>query len=69
MDHMTKLRQLIEKNHGLILTQEVTEAKIPRIYLNELQKCGYLRKIDRGAYMTKDGMDDELYRIQRKYGK
>lgn len=67
MKYNEKLQALINENNGIILTKQITQAGIPRIYISELEKNGALERLDRGVYITKDSFDDEIYRLQAKY--
>lgn len=67
MNYTEKLQNLIMSSNGILLTKAVTEAGIPRVYIAKLVKQGVLEKLERGAYITKDAFDDEMYRIQSKY--
>jgi predicted transcriptional regulator of viral defense system len=69
MTHKEKLNNLITKNKGLILTKQLTEAGIPRVYLSNLVNDGLLLKRERGVYIALNGYDDELFRYQIKYKK
>lgn len=69
MIYKEKLNNLINENGGLILTKQLSEAGIPRVYLSSLVNAGLLVKLERGVYITRDGYDDELYRYQVKYEK
>lgn len=67
MNYTEKLQKLIIDNNGILLTKVVSKAGIPRVYIAQLVKQGVLEKLERGAYITKDAFDDEMYRIQSKY--
>jgi predicted transcriptional regulator of viral defense system len=69
MTYKEKLNNLIDENGGLILTKQLSEAGIPRVYLSSLVHAGLLVKLERGVYIARDGYDDELYRYQVKYEK
>jgi predicted transcriptional regulator of viral defense system len=69
MNYREKLVNLIDKNGGLILTKQLSEAGIPRVYLSSMVNAGLLVKLERGVYIARDGYDDELYRYQVKYEK
>ena len=69
MTYKEKLNKLIADNEGLILTKQLSEAGIPRVYLSSLVNAGLLVKLERGVYIARDGYDDELYRYQAKYKK
>jgi predicted transcriptional regulator of viral defense system len=67
MKYKTQLETLIKKNKGLLLTKDVTATGIPRVYINDFIEHGVLEKLERGVYITKDSMDDTMYRLQAKY--
>jgi len=67
MKYIKNLNALINENNGIILTKQVTESGIPRVYIAELVKNGVLERLERGVYITKDSFDDEMYRLQAKY--
>lgn len=67
MNYSEKLIALIEKNNGIILTKNVTNSGIPRTYLSDLVKKGFLERLERGIYITKNSYDDEMFRLQAKY--
>jgi len=69
MTYKEKLNDLITENEGLILTKQLSEAGIPRVYLSNLVDDGLLVRLERGVYIARDGFDDELYRYQAKYEK
>ena len=69
MSYKEKLNDLIAENEGLILTRQLSEAGIPRVYLSNLVNDGLLVRLERGVYITRNGYDDELYRYQAKYEK
>ena len=69
MNHEEKLIEIIKDNRGLILSSQVDQLGIPRIYLSILVKKGFIEKIERGVYLTVDAFDDEMFRIQARYRK
>jgi len=69
MTYKEKLNDLITENEGLILTKQLSEAGIPRVYLSNLVDDGLLVRLERGVYIARYGYDDELYRYQVKYEK
>lgn len=64
MSYKQKLEDLIRRNKGMILTKDVSAEGIPREYISKLVEDGVLMKIDRSSYISKEGMDDKMYRIQ-----
>jgi len=67
MNYSEKLTQLIEGNNGVLFTKQATQAGIPRVYITEFVRSGKLERLERGVYISKDSLDDEMYRIQTKY--
>jgi len=69
MNHKKRLEKLIQKHHGTILSSDLDEYKIPRVYLQMYVAEGKLEKVDRGVYVSNDAIEDEMYAIQTKYPK
>ena len=69
MNYEKKLIEMINNNNGLILTSQVDEAGIPREYLSRLLKKRFIERIARGVYLTRNALDDEMYRIQMRFSK
>lgn len=69
MNHKKKLEELIIKNHGTVLSSDLNEYNIPRVYLHKMVKEGSLEKVDRGIYVSKDSIEDEMFAMQKKYSK
>ena len=67
MKYIEKLNDLINEHKGIILTKQITQVGIPRTYISELIKDGVLERLDRGAYITRECFDDEMYRLQAKF--
>jgi predicted transcriptional regulator of viral defense system len=63
------LLRLIKVNKGLILSSQVDEYSIPRNYLSLLIRKNRLVRIARGVYLAWDAQDDEMFRLQVRYGK
>lgn len=69
MNYENELQKIIEKGKGMIFTSQVEEASIPREYLSVLVSKGIIERTARGAYITTDVLDDEMYRLQTRYRK
>ena len=69
MNYQDKLEKLVEKHNGTILSADIDENKIPRIYLQKMVAEGKLEKADRGVYVSIDSIEDEMYSLQTKYSK
>jgi predicted transcriptional regulator of viral defense system len=54
---------------GLILSSQADEHSIPRNYLSLLIRKNRLVRIARGVYLARDARDDEMFRLQARYGK
>ncbi len=67
MNNLEQLKNLITEKNGLIFTSDLNEMNIPREYLSRAVKQGLLKKIDRGAYISPDAIDDEMYRLQMRF--
>lgn len=67
MNYSNKLKNLLEKNGGVIFSKSLDQANIPRIYLAKLVERNIIERIERGVYITKNSFDDEMYRLQVKY--
>lgn len=63
------IKELIEKNKGIITSTEVTESGIPRYYLTSMVENGDIVKVENGIYTSPNTMDDELYFMQYKLTK
>lgn len=70
---ITKYKKLIEgilnKQNGIILSHNLTENKIPRIYLSRMVKNRELEKICRGIYITPDTWEDDMFILQTMFSK
>jgi len=61
MTHIEKLKELIEKNNGVITTKILAENKIHRQYLKQLVDEDYIVQCARGVYCLQDVYLDEYY--------
>lgn len=69
MDHLENLKNLIQKQHGTILSADLDRNEIPRVYLRMMVAQGQLEKVGRGVYVSVDSIEDEMYSMQTKYPK
>lgn len=69
MNYIKKIKNLLDENNGILTTSLVRENNIPTIYLTRLTKEGKLKRVQRGIYMSKDGIYDELFIFQIRYPK
>ena len=69
MKYSKKLDALIMKQHGTVLSADLDAYEIPRTYLQMMVAEGKLERADRGVYVSKDSIEDELFSMQKKYPK
>lgn len=69
MNYKGKILQLLKKNNGIILTSQVVDQGVPKVYLTRFVRQGLIERIARGVYLDTDAFDDEMYRIQITYGR
>lgn len=67
MSYFEQLKNLIVEKNGFVVTSDLTERGIPREYLRRAVSQGILEKIDRGAYIAPDTIDDDMYRLQMRF--
>ena len=64
-----KIKELIEKNNGIITSKIIDQNKIHRQYLKNLVDEGYLVKVSRGLYVRPDKDINEYYIMGEQYKK
>jgi predicted transcriptional regulator of viral defense system len=69
MNNQNKLDQLIQKQHGTVLSSDLDLYEIPRVYLQMMVAEGKLERVDRGVYVSIDAIEDEMFSMQTKYPK
>ena len=69
MNYLEKLEELIQKQHGTVLSADLDLYEIPRTYLQMMVAEGKLERVDRGIYVSTDAIEDELFSMQTKYPK
>lgn len=69
MSYINELEKLIEQNNGIILTSQLKDRNIPRVYLSKLISQGKIEKVNRGVYVSTGEIIDEMYCMQLKYPK
>lgn len=67
MSYTEKLKKLICEKKGFIITSDLTEHNIPREVLKQFVESGFLERVDRGAYISPEAFDDEMYRLQARF--
>ncbi len=70
MDNKQRVEKMItETTGGTVTAAQVTKAGMHRSVLQELVKDGELCRIGRGLYVSTEVWEDDLYLLQRKYGR
>ena len=65
-----KVRELLEAQpDGIITAQQVTTAGLHRSVLRNLTENGTLSRVGHGLYQRGDAWEDDLYLLQRRYGR
>lgn len=67
MDYIKKIKKIIDKQNGTLLSSDLDKYEIPRTYLSMMVAEGKVERIGRGIYVSPDSLEDEMYIIQRKY--
>lgn len=67
MENITKIKELIKQNNGILTTKMLDENKIHRQYLKSLVDNGDLVKVARGLYVTPDKDINEYYIVGEQY--
>lgn len=67
MDYNKKIKEIINKQKGTLLSLNLDEHKIPRIYLSMMVEDGKIERIARGVYVLPDLLEDEMFILQQKY--
>lgn len=69
LTYIERIKAMLEEHNGMIFTKDLTENKIPRVYLTNLVKNGELERISRGVYVDINQIEDEMYYLQVLYPK
>jgi len=69
MDNIDKIKNIVEKNNGILFVKDLEKNNIHRQYLKKLEETGYLRKISRGIYLKKGKEVNEFFIMGEKYKK
>lgn len=69
MNNYDKIKEMVEKNGGIIYTKELDKNKIHRQFLKDLEQKGYLKKVIKGLYARYDVDLDEFWIISQRYKK
>lgn len=67
MEKIEKIKEIVEKNKGILYVKDLEKYNIHRQYLKELEGIGYLRKVARGLYVKKDREVNEFFIMGQRY--
>lgn len=67
MDYIKKIKKIIGRQNGTLLSSDLDKYKIPRTYLSMMVAEGEIERIGRGIYVSPDSLEDEMYILQKKY--
>jgi len=67
MERIEKIKEIVEKNKGILYVKDLEKYNIHRQYLKELEGIGYLRKVARGLYVKKDREVNEFFVMGQRY--
>ena len=70
MSDREKIKRMLEASeNGIITSAQVTEAGLHRNTLQHLVKDGEIYRFGRGLYVRSNSWEDDLYLLQKKYGR
>lgn len=67
LNHIEAIKEILEKNGGIVTSKEIREKNIPTIYLTRLVKDNELIRVDRGIYLDPNGDYDEYYFFSQRH--
>lgn len=69
MNNIEKIKEIVENNNGILLSQDLKKHNIHRQYIKILENSGYLVKASRGVYTKVDKEVNEFFITGQKYKK
>lgn len=67
MKYSEKIKAIAQGQSGTVLSSDVYEQGIARIYLSRMVEAGTLQRVGAGVYVLPDFLEDEMFILQRKY--
>lgn len=67
MKKIEKIKEIVEKNKGILRVKDLEKYNIHRQYVKELEENGYLRKVARGLYVEKNREVNEFFIMGQRY--
>lgn len=65
--HLKRLRKVMQDQNGILLTSDLVQFNISRVYLSMLEQNKEIERVSRGVYKTPSTMEDEMFVFQVKY--
>lgn len=67
MDKKEKIKEIVNKNNGILYSKDLEKYNIHRQYLKELEESGYLKKVFRGMYVKSDKNINEFFIMSQRF--
>ncbi len=67
MNYMTRCKEILNANGGIISTKVLKENNIPTIYLTRMLDKGEIIRVARGFYINETGDYDEYFFLNERY--
>jgi len=67
MDKKEKLKEIVNKNNGILYSKDLEKYDIHRQYLKELEESSYLKKVFRGMYVKSDKSINEFFIMSQRF--
>ena len=67
MDYKRIILDHAKNNNGIVTRKEIKDKSIPTIYLSRLVEEGSLNRVQRGIYLSEEGVNDEYYFLQHRF--
>lgn len=67
MEKIEKIKEIVEKNKGILYVKDLEKYNIHRQYVKELEEKEYLRKVARGLYVKKNKEVNEFFIMGQRY--
>ena len=67
MDYKRTILDYAKNKNGIVTRKEIKDKNIPTIYLSRLVEEGSLNRVQRGIYLSEEGVNDEYYFLQHRF--
>ncbi len=69
MNYISKCKEILNNNHGVITTKILKDHNIPSIYLSRMVDNGDIIRVSRGLYINDNADYDEYFFLNQRYKK